>query len=186
MDAPFASTARRCHEVSLAIVKAGVLERPARVARGVCRGVTSQHSWIVVGDDCYAPNAQIIDPALWSYAPEVTGVWHGTARSRYRHTPHGAGSIWSYGRPERARHPADVVLLTPTFELSRDAQTFLAILGGLDRRGWLLLADAPVGGWPAGEILAAMDDTPQLSALVPIDKLGMLTDRNPGRLYLPD
>jgi hypothetical protein len=30
-----------------------------------------------------------------------------------------------------------------------------------------------------------MDDTPDLEALVPIDLLGMLTDRNPGGLYLP-
>jgi hypothetical protein len=38
-------------------------------------------------------------------------------------------------------------------------------------------------GFPAGEFLAAMDDTPATSALVPIDRLGMLTDRNPGGLY---
>ena len=42
---------------------------------------------------------------------------------------------------------------------------------------------APVEDWPAGEIFAAMDDTEGLKALVPIDKLGMLTDRNPGGLY---
>jgi hypothetical protein len=28
-----------------------------------------------------------------------------------------------------------------------------------------------------------MDDTEALRALVPIDRLGMLTDRNPGGLY---
>jgi hypothetical protein len=30
-----------------------------------------------------------------------------------------------------------------------------------------------------------MDDDERLSALVPIDILGMLTDRNPGNVYLP-
>lgn len=39
--------------------------------------------------------------------------------------------------------------------------------------------------WPAAEIIAAIDDTKALSALVPIDILGMLTDRNPSGLYLP-
>lgn len=28
-----------------------------------------------------------------------------------------------------------------------------------------------------------MNDTPALSAVVPIDRIGMLTDRNPGGLY---
>lgn len=61
------------------------------------------------------------------------------------------------------------------------------MLGPLDRRAWHLLASqAPVLGWPAAEIIAAMDDTEELSAFVPIDRLGMLTDRNPGGLYLPE
>lgn len=58
------------------------------------------------------------------------------------------------------------------------------MVGPLDRPGWMRLASCPVGGWPAAEVLAAMDDTPALQTLVPIDRLGMLTDRNPGGLYL--
>jgi hypothetical protein len=41
-------------------------------------------------------------------------------------------------------------------------------------------------GWPSSEIIAAMDDTDELRALVPIDILGMVTDRNPGGLYLSE
>ena len=60
-----------------------------------------------------------------------------------------------------------------------------AVVGPLDYGGWSILANyCPVEGWPAGEIYAAMDDTPALKSLVPIDRLGMLTNRNPGRLYL--
>ena len=43
---------------------------------------------------------------------------------------------------------------------------------------------APLNGWPFGEFIAAMDDTPDVTALVPIDLLGMYTDRNPSGLYL--
>lgn len=179
---PFTETRHNCHAVSLAIVRSGRVPG-ARVARGVCRGVFAQHSWVVVGDDCYAPDARIIDPTLWSYDDSVTGVWHGSAADG-RHTPHGGhGDIWSWGRPQRGK--GDVIELTPTFELSRDAELFLELLGPLDRKGWAILTSAPVGGWPAVEILAAMHDTPQVSALVPIDLIGMLTDRNPGGLYLP-
>jgi hypothetical protein len=49
----------------------------------------------------------------------------------------------------------------------------------------LSLLGSPVHGWPAAEIVAAIADTPSLAAYVPIDLLGMLTDRNPGKLYLP-
>ncbi len=57
------------------------------------------------------------------------------------------------------------------------------MLGPLDRRGWATLAHAPVEGWPAGEILGAMCDS-GMEAVVPIDIIGMLTDRNPSGLYL--
>lgn len=179
LGAPFESTAQHCHEVSLAIVKHGPFDN-ARVARGVCYRVGSQHSWVVLGDP-YDPDAPIIDATLWSYNPEVTGVWTGDMQDGW-HLPHGWGHIWNYGHPAGA--DADPIKLTPGFELSAEAEEFLDILGPLDRQGWALLAHAPVGGWPAGEIIAAMDDTPELAALVPIDILGMTTDRNPGGLYL--
>lgn len=182
IGAPFETTAHQCHAVSLKIVKSGLLPG-ARVARGVCQGVPGQHSWIVVGPDCYAPDAVIVDPTLWAHVDDVDGVWHGTAAHGW-HTPHGGrGDIWSYGRPADPTGP--IVALTPKKRLSWDACLFLNILGPLDRQGWAVLASSPVAGWPAAEIVAAIADTPELAALVPIDRLGMLTDRNPDGLYLP-
>lgn len=173
--------AHQCHVASLRLVRSGALG-DCRVARGSCTGVPGQHSWVVVGDDCYADDARIIDPTLWSYTGQRPFVWVGSA-SEGLHTPHGKGSIWAWGRPENAV-PGQAVELTPTEPLSSEAQTFLELLGPLDRRGWMvLLSHAPVGGWPAGEIMAAATDTEALAALVPIDRLGMLTDRNPDGLY---
>src|SRR6185503_13529455 len=157
IGAPLAQTAKQCHGVSLAIVRSGRIPG-ARVARGTCRGVPGQHSW------------------------EVVGVWHGMATNDGRHVPHGGhGSIWGWGKPTSGDGPP--IDLTPTKTLSRAARVFLDLLGPLDRRGWAMLAEAPVLGWPAAEIIAAMDDTADLRTLVPIDRLGMLTDRNPCSLY---
>ncbi len=178
---PLERWAGNCHAASLAVVRAGLAHR---VARGTCLGVPSQHSWAVAGSDCYSPNARIIDPTLWSYVAEPPVVLVCSAR-RGLHRPHGAGSIWKYGRPRPAPPGASVVRLSPSSRrrLSDAALDFLSLLEPLDRTGWQLLAEAPVGGWPAAEILAAMDDTRELATLVPIDTLGMLTDRNPGGLY---
>ncbi len=179
---PFADTAHNCHAVSLAIVRAERLPG-ARVARGLCRGVSGQHSWVVLGDP-YSFGVPVIDATLWSYDPTVAGVWHGRTGPRGRHAPHGGrGTIWSYGKP--CPTTTDYVQLTPREPLSAEAREFLDMVGPLDRTGWATLAAAPVRGWPAAEIIAAMDDTPRLRALVPIDRLGMLTDRNPSGLYLP-
>lgn len=170
--------AGRCHEASLRVVKTtGV----GRVARGVARGVPSQHSWITLGDP-YDEEAAIIDPTLWSYDGGVTGVWRGTLADG-RHVPHGAGSIWEWGRPSPGDGP---VITLPTDGLSREAQAFLRMLGPLDMEGWSVLAHAPVGGWPAGEIIAAMYGVDRLSQHIPIDIVGMVTDLNPSGLYLPD
>jgi hypothetical protein len=39
-------------------------------------------------------------------------------------------------------------------------------------------------GWPAREVLEAfLDQHPTMAPLVPIDLVGMLTDRNPQELY---
>lgn len=172
---PLEQWSHKCHQASLAIVRAGV---GTRVARGACAKVTGQHSWVVVGDDCYDNAATIIDPTLWSYDESVNGIWVGTYESG-RHTPHGTGSIWSYGKPMPGKGP--IVILTPKTPLSRTASAFLGLIGPLDRAGWMALANSPIGGWPAAEILAAIDDT--MPAVVPIDILGMVTDRNPGGLY---
>lgn len=175
--------AQRCHQTSLAIVKSDLFEY-SRVARGFCQGVGRQHSWVALGDP-YDPATVILDPTLWSYdktAPRL--FWPNKAMRAKRYRPHGYGSIWQYGQPVSAGGP--VIELTPAEPLSRQAQRFLDMLGPLDRPGWFAVSSAPVGGWPAGEIFAAMDDTEALSHMVPIDKLGMTTDRNPGELYLKE
>jgi len=187
---PYSKWAGKCHQIALAILRTGEFG-PGRIARGRAPGVRSQHSWIVLGDDVYDGQAIIVDPTitpsmarehggdsplLADADPIVVSMAH-----RLPHRPHGAGSIWAYGRPENAR--GAVIELTPAQPLSGLAQSFLDMLGPLDIRGWGFLAHCPVRDWPAGEIIAAMDDTPELKALVPIDILGMVTDRNPGGLY---
>lgn len=175
VQGPLTNWAKQCHVASLHVVRA----LGGRVARGWCRGVRGQHSWAVIGPDCYSLDAVIVDPTLWSYDAGIKGIWVGTMRDGL-HKPHGLGSIWAWGKPPSAVElPVEL-----DAKLSKDAQEFLKLCGPLDRAGWHFLATAPVQGWPAGEILAAMADTSALAALVPIDRLGMLTDRNPGGLYL--
>lgn len=176
--------AKQCHAASLEVVKA--IGAPARVARGTCRGVGGQHSWVALGDP-YADDVRVIDPTLWSYvSPDEPPFVHLGLASVGWHVPHGGHStIWEWGKPPPAER-GQAINLTPSVPLSGQARRFVAMLGPLDRRGWSMLAgQAPVAGWPAAEIIAAMDDTPELTALVPVDRLGMLTDRNPGGLYLP-
>lgn len=165
-----------CHNASIFIVRAKIFPT-ARVARGWCEGIGSQHSWVVLGDDCYDQDATIIDPTLWSYDEDVTGVWTGVLG---RHIPHGAGSIWEYGKPISGGDKP--IKLKPKRPFSDEAKRFLLMLGPLDREGWARLAHAPVEDWPAAEILPAINET--VGPLVPIDIIGMLTDENPGGVYL--
>jgi hypothetical protein len=169
-----------CHEVSIAIVKAKVFP-VARVARGWGAGITSQHSWVVLGDDCYDDEAELCDPTMFD------DVWYGTYEEGL-HTPHGHGSIWDSGRPATARELNEKPYRPVGYdELSGFAKRFLEdMIGGeLSPQGWSQLIHSPVGGWPAAEIIAMVCADPKLSALVPIDIEGMLTDRNPNGLYLP-
>ena len=179
--APLEDWAYRCHAASVKLVRHGELG-VCRVARGGCTGVRGQHSWVVLGDDCYAKRAAIIDPTLWSYDDTIEGVWVGSYRDG-RHWPHGKGSIWDWGRPNHPTGP--VVTLTPRKPFSPSAEIFLEMLGPLDFEGWVLLAHAPVENWPAAEILDAIENTEGLRGRVPIDILGMITDLNPKGLYLP-
>lgn len=176
---PITCYAADCHRAALALVKSGAVA-PARVARGWCPGVGGQHSWVVLGMDCYDPWATVIDPTLWSYVKSVEGIWVGKAIEEPQHEPHGSGSIFEYGQP----HSMGGELIFLDADWSADAAEFLDVLGPLDRQGWSQLAHAPVGGWPSAEIIGAMYDDDRLRALVPIDIVGMLTDRNPGGLYL--
>lgn len=180
---PVAEWAKSCHAISAAVVRAQIVK--GRVARGFCEGVPGQHSWVVLGDNCYDPDARVLDLTLWSYVEDEPVVWLGYADER-PHRPHGAGSIWEWGKPAAGDGPPLGLTPAAAANLSPAARDFLDLLGPLDRKGWhTLLSAAPVEGWPAGEILAAADATHALAALVPIDRLGMLTDLNPGGLYLP-
>lgn len=182
---PLDRYAHDCHSASLALVRSGLLGPDARVARGLLRGVLGQHSWAVVGDP-YDLDAPRVDITAWSYDLRVPRVWVTDGPKVSTHRPHGHGHIAAWGVPE-CGNGEDVPLAV---EVGRDATRFLALVArnnnrsGLDARGWMsLLSHAPVDGWPAAEITAAADDTPRLKAFVPIDRLGMLTDRNPGGLY---
>lgn len=170
-----------CHTASIKLVQSGLLGE-CRVARGACTGVGGQHSWVVLGNDCYDDDAEIVDPTLWSYDPEVQGVHYGSYLDG-RHTPFGKGSIWKWGRPEPARD--EPIELTPRRPFSAQALLFLHMLGPLDRKGWAMLAHAPVEQWPAAEIIDAMCEDERLEPVIPIDIVGMVTQRNPGGLYLP-
>jgi hypothetical protein len=183
LSRPVHTWAYKCHEISLALVRTGVFGPSARVARGTCQGVGGQHSWVSVGGDCYARGSVIVDGTLWSYRPDDVTELLVTTLGEYGHRPHGAGLIMEWGKPVSG--DGQPVALTPSQPLSKLARFFVdEMLGPLDRRGWATLASsAPVEDWPAGEIFAAMDDTDELRHLVPIDKLGMLTDRNPEGLY---
>jgi hypothetical protein len=181
--------AMRCHEISLAIVRTMFEPGDARVARGFCKGVPSQHSWVVtdqtvegsiIGADCYDERCIIWDSTWWSYTGGDPEVWTTTTAEGF-HTPHGTGSIWQWGRPNPATGP--VVTLTPRKPWTPEAELFLSMLGPLDREGWIMLAHAPVEKWPAAEIIDAMCES-GLEGYVPIDIVGMLTDRNPSGVYM--
>lgn len=172
-----------CHAASLALVESGVLGPKARVARGTCPGVRGQHSWVAVDGDCYDVNGRIVDPTLWSYRDDVVGVWEGTMHT-LGHRPHGFGHIFQWGCPEGCG--GEAIALEG---LSDEAARFFRMVeengGPMDLHSWhSLLSQAPVGGWPAAEVFALANEHPVLGSLIPIDRLGMLTDVNPYGLYL--
>lgn len=171
--------ARDCHSVSLEIVRSGLFKQ-ARVARGACLGVGGQHSWVSLGDP-YDDLAPLLDATLWSYDPTKPVLWKGTMADGL-HQPKGYGWVYDGRRPRPGGGPE--IQLAAAATLSAEAQEWLTRFGPLDIAGWAQVASLPVGGWPAREIIEAMLDTPGLGALVPIDIAGMLTDRNPGGLYL--
>lgn len=168
---------RNCHGASFALVNAELWT--CRLARGTCTNVGAQHSWVVIGTDPYDDEADIIDPTLWCYDPEIVGIWGGDA-SAGLHRPHGKGSIWDWGKPVAGA--GEIVQLEAVeAPWSEEASGFLDVLGPLDWDGWQRLTQAPVEGWPAGEILSAID---KQRPLVPIDILGMTTNQNPTGTYI--
>ena len=178
IDLPFPLWANQCHGVSLALLRTGEFG-PGRIARGTCKYIVGQHSWIVLGPDCYDENATIVDPTLWAHTETQHGIFIG--RNRQWQQPHGAGSCFSVDQP--SRHDGEIIELTPVTPLKPSTQSWLSILGPLDIRGWMEVAHLPVEDWPAGPILTAMAETRGLKALIPTDILGMNTDLNPGGLY---
>lgn len=178
--APLDEWSKRCHEASIALVQSNRF-RGARVARGWCKGVgIAQHSWVTLGDP-YTEGVVIIDPTLWSYDTLVNGVYvSAVGGPRDRHTPHGSGDIFTWGRPAEPTGP--VVELKPKKPWSKGARIFLDLMGPLDAEGWRVLAQAPVQGWPSSEIIEAMYHN-GYAAYIPVDIIGMVTEINPGGLY---
>lgn len=180
---PLTTFRHQCHAASIALVKSGALPDEARVARGVTdQGVFGQHSWVVIGDP-YDERAEVVDATIWSYVDAVPHVrWIRPRPGSY--VPHGAGHFMLGEPPESGGGPE---IMPPG--LSGDAQWFLAsirsMIGGpLDHVAWRGILAMPVQGWPSAEITAAAYDDPTLTALTRVDVVGMLTDRNPGGLYL--
>ena len=186
LDGDLEVWAQRCHEASLRIVRHESAPANARVARGWCEGVRSQHSWVVLGDP-YDPDVEIIDATVWSYKPDedVPYLYRGhRSKLDTKYAPHGEGSIWAAGCPECGDGPPITL-----GGLSTEALTFLAVIAKtngkpLDRKAWGTLLRGPVGGWPAKEIVAAAYADDRLQQLIPIDLVGMLTDLNPDGLYM--
>jgi hypothetical protein len=176
---PLKQWSRNCHAASVALVKSGAIPG-ARVARGSCRVVPGQHSWVTIGDP-YASNVVILDPTLWSYTLISPEVYVGN-RNKWNYRPHGSGSIFTWGRPPEAKGRV-VKLKPPAGGWSADAKTFLEMLGPLDEEGWKVLAHAPVQGWPAAEILSQLYGHPVLGVFIPVDIVGMVIGEDCNGLY---
>lgn len=176
---PASEWGNRCHEISLKLLKSGAFGK-GRIARGIHTDCPSQHSWIVLGDDCYDPDAVIVDPTCFSFRGEAPVIVVTTNRDP-RYKAHGAGYIFDVGMPPAPT--MEPITLDPD-TLTTEANDFLQIVGPLDIRGWAYLAsNCPVEGWPAREIIIAMRAHPSLRAVVPIDIVGMLTEENPNNAY---
>ena len=179
VGSPATTWGGRCHEISLKVLRTGIFGE-GRVARGTAANIPSQHSWIVLGEDVYDPEATIVDPTMvvsHGSKPEILVV-----KNMNFHQPHGTGSIWAHGAPPEATGDVIRLIAQEDGTLSRKARAFLDLCGPLDIHGWMTLANSPVQGWPAAEIINAMCDS-GLQAYVPIDIVGMITDRNPRGLY---
>lgn len=185
---PVTHWVNKCHQVSLALVKTGEFGPTARVARGWSLGIHSQHSWIVLGDP-YAWDAVIIDATNPEFHRSGEIIHVSMFENGGRYMPQGWGVLAEEER-EGLQHIMPTFQgperpLTPKTPLSADAQLFLAEIGPMDFRRWCWLASMlPMQGWPAKEIIEAMDDS-GMRAAIPVDILGMVTDRNPRGLYLP-
>lgn len=170
--APMKRWSKQCHAASVRLVESGVIPG-ARVARGTCRMVPGQHSWVCIGDP-YADNVLILDPTLWSYTGVAAEVWVGE-RKRFNHRPFGYGNIFAWGRPPNCKLKQAVSLPEPEGGWTSAAKTFLEMLGPIDMDGWRILAHAPVQGWPATEIMTQMcRHSESMRMMIPVDIRGMV------------
>lgn len=166
-----------CHGASVALVKARTWPG-ARVVRGWREGIGGQHSWVIsgaAGDDVYDPHTLAIDLTSWSYRGDKVEIDVGTQKE-LGCTPHGSGSIWGWGRPERGDGPDLDLNVDPESSLGG----FLKVCfpDGYDRKALMRLASAPVQDWPAKEFYAAMVAA-DLEVLLPIDVMSHLLDNVP-------
>lgn len=171
----------RCHEISLSIVGSGALPEGARVARGFCRGVRGQHSWISIGDP-YDPSSWVIDPTLAVLLRGSPELFVALLRDS-PHTPHGGFSdIWAYGKPEAG---GGEIIELEREGLSDEALLFLELLGPMDRSAWSTLFNAPIRGWPAGEIIERAYGDDRLPSEPNVEARGsILLDREPEMMKL--
>lgn len=193
-DFPMEQRSKNCHATSIHIVASGVFGPEARVARGTHHAVVGQHSWVVIPGITrnervplvYDIHATVIDATLWSYDRHYDVI--AVVENLFDEwVPHGFGSIWTFGPPRK------VEIADPRFAigldregLSPEAVQFLDTFGPYDAYGWMRLFSSPMMGWPSQEIITAAAQDPVLRPLIPIDIVGMLTDLNPGGLYLMD
>jgi hypothetical protein len=185
----------RCHEVSLAAVRSGLLGEPGpscRVVRGFTSGygIFGQHSWIALGRP-FDPDTTIVDltAQAWHRVEDVVVSTVGMAyaggnRDARMHVAHGylPGSIWEFGRPD----PGDGAFLEldRTGLLSYEADSFLDTLGPMCASSWIALVTYPHGGWPAHEVCEMIvEQVPRAKVMLPIDVVAHTTDRNPEGLY---
>lgn len=168
-----------CHGASLSLANqlanAGIF---SRVARGTATGVRGQHSWLVVGPDCYDEKALILDGTLNTYADLDAEVWVGTL-AYLLHTPHGSGTMFDGGMPTSG-NGAEI-----TLGISEQTDSFLRHFtsGPRDLQWWDGVVHLPVGGWPAAEVISAAYDNHEIRPRIPIDLVGMLTTKIDGYFH---
>lgn len=179
-DLPRSAWHTNTKQVAHDLVRSGLLPT-CRVVVGFVSGVEGEHSWVTTSWDVYDKYALIVDPTMWTFRADIPDVWMGTLHDGLHH-PKGEGFIWDSGYPENSSFQ-DTILL-PQNGLSTYAKYFLSRVEPLNVAGWTALMRLPMQGWPAGEILARMKEVPTLAPLVPEDLEGMLTEKNPGNLYL--
>ena len=158
----------------------------------MCSGVGSQHSWVVLSGrpgSMFEKKVPILDPTLWTYRDDVEGLYFNTAGGTPWHTPKGAGDLWDFSCPQSVGGDE----LIPREPITGGATAFLAFLkaqvGGPLSYGWWMrfFSQCPMANPPIlRELIDACYRDERIRGTIPIDIVGMLTDHNPGGLYMAD